>query len=161
MKILILSIAVVLLRQFAFAQCEIKSSYRSDGTTVQYFNAVPVGSGKNYDLGLSILFNGEAYFLNTTIRYFSSPKELVGALKIELENGNSLELDIYTSQIAQNKSDQVGLSLFYLTEQDILKLKVSDIKTIVFKESSNILQGVRVERNKTVLRSQIHCLQKQ
>ena len=110
-----------------YSQCKVKTNYRSDGIIVRYQNAEMIGSGKNYQLGLSVMTNGKNYFLCTTIRYFSSPTKTIGTLKIALKNNHSFELKLYTCELTKDRDEHLALGVFYLTESDVAQLKQAKI----------------------------------
>lgn len=140
-------------------QCNVKINNRPDGIVVKYMNPELVGKGTNCELGLSIQTTGEDYFLTTTVRYFGNPQKLIGNLKIQLSNSQSLELKLYTSELATMKNEQIGVTIFYLKEQEVQKLKNGTIKTVVFQESTNKYQIVTLNQNFDVAQRHINCLQ--
>ena len=158
-KIILVTILAFLCLQKNYSQCNIKINNRSDGTTVRYLNPELVGIGTNCQLGLSIQTNGIDYFLTTTVRYFSPYKKIIGSLKIQLSNNNSLDIPLYTSELATIKNEDVALSIFTLSEADVINMKKANIKTIIFKEDDDNNQIIIVDRNYDVLKRHIKCLQ--
>lgn len=140
--------------------CNIKTVNRIDGTIVRYLNPELVGTGNNCELGLSIQTNGLDYFLSASIRYFTQAKKITGSLKIKLTNEQSLELPIYTSEFATMQNERLGLSIFYLNNSDIGKLKNSTIKTVAFQETGGIYQIIQLNQNYDVAMRHLNCLGK-
>ena len=140
--------------------CNIKTVNRNDGTTVRYLNPELIGTGNKCELGLSIQTNGLNYFMSVTVRYFTQAYKITGSLKIKLANEQSLELPIYTSELANMQNENVSLSIFYLNSNDIVKLKNSTIKTVAFQESSQIYQLILLNQNSDVAMRHLNCLGK-
>lgn len=140
-------------------QCNVISNNRPDGVVVKYMNPELVGKGTNCELGLSIQTTGTDFFFATTVRYFGNPQKLIGNLKIQLSNSQSLELKLYRSELATMRNEQIGIGIFYLKEQDVQKLKKGTIRTVVFQESTDKYQIVTLNQNFDVAQRHIRCLQ--
>jgi hypothetical protein len=140
--------------------CNTKKVTRQDGTTIRYLNPELVGKGQNCELGLSFQTNGVNYFLASTVRYISTARKIIGSLKIQLSNGQALELNLYTSEIAVMQNEQVGLSVFYLTDADINKLLNSKLKTIIFQEYNGLYQIINLNQNFDIAQRHLNCLSK-
>lgn len=159
MKYLFVIVLISLINSFGFAQCNVKTNNRPDGVVVKYLNPELVGKGTDCELGLSIQTTGEDFFLTTTVRYFGNPQKLIGTLKIQLSNSQSLELKLYTSELATMRKEQIGIGIFYLKDQEVQKLKSGTIKTVVFQESTNKYQIVTLNQNYDVAQRHLNCLQ--
>lgn len=158
MKFLIIFLIVSLSNFLTYSQCNIKTNKRSDGTTIRYLNPVPIGTGTKCEVGISIQTNGEDYFLNTVVRYFSTPSETIGTLKIQLANGQSLVLELYTSELATMNSENISVNIYYLSDDDITKLSKYLIVTLVFTETTGMNQIIRSATNSNAAMKQINCL---
>jgi hypothetical protein len=84
---------------------------------------------------------------------------MIGDLKIQLSNNQALVLKLYSSELAAVKNVQVGLSIFYLTTDDVQKLKNATIKTVVFQEIDKKYQIVTLNQNFDVAQRHLRCLQ--
>ena len=157
-KALILVFSFVSLE--GFAQCNVKTNNRSDGVTVRYLNPEFVGSGAGCELGVSISTNGTDYFFNTAVRYASTSIKSIGMLMIGLDNNQSLNLKLYTCEMASVKNSEMALGVYLLSKTDIETLKKSPIGKIIFKESSGRNQIVILSKNYDVALRQIKCLDK-
>lgn len=142
-----------------FSQCNIKTIHRPDGVTVRYLNPVLLGSGTNCELGGSISENGVQYVFNTTVRYFGTSKKTKGTLMVRLDNNVSLELKMFTNELATVKNEEVSLSVFLLTKNDVAQLKKAKIITIVFKEADGKNQIIMINNNSDFASRQIKCLE--
>ena len=141
-----------------YSQCDVKKNYRPDGVVVKYLNPELVGEGTNCKLGLSIQTNGSEFFFSTTVRYLNNSQKSIGNIKIQLSNSQSIALELFTSELATMKGSKVGLSIYMITEQDLIKLANSTIKTVVFKESNGINQIIELSQNFDVAQRHIKCL---
>lgn len=139
--------------------CNVKTINRPDGVVVRYLNPELVGKGNTCEFGLSVQTNGDSFFLTTTARYFGASKKMIGDLKIQLSNDQALVLKLYSSELATAKNVQVGLSIFYLTTDDVQKLKNATIKTVVFQEIDKKYQIVTLNQNFDVAQRHLRCLQ--
>ena len=142
------------------SQCDIKTTNRPDGTIVKYLNPELAGTGPNLELGLSVSSNGEAYFINATIRYLSQAKKQVGSLKIQLQNNDALVLNLYNSELASVKGSNVSIGVYFATDEDIIKLKRNTLVRIVFTEVDGMNQIVTINIDNSLLIRQINCLEK-
>lgn len=158
MKAFTVILILLLFGSFSYGQCNININSRADGVVVRYINPELVGIGNQCELGLSVQTNGSEYYLSTTVRYKGKPQKQTGDLKIQLSNNQSLQLKIFTSQLAVMRDQQVSLGVFYLSNSDVHKLKNSSIRTVVFKEFSGNNQIIILSQNKEVAKRHINCL---
>jgi hypothetical protein len=140
--------------------CNIQTVNRLDGTTVRYLKPELVGVGSNCELGLGIQTNGSEYFLITYVRYFDQSKRIIGNLRIKLANEQTLELTLYSSELATMKNEMLGMSIFTLADSDIPKLTNSSIKLVVFRETGNIDQIIQLNQNFDAAKRQLKCFGK-
>lgn len=159
MKKLVLLLFVLLTSfNLAISQCNVKTNNRSDGVVVKYFNPEFVGDGNNCELGVSLSSNGKDYFFNTTVLFVGNPKKIIGDLMVELDNEQSLNLELFNSELAQIKKIEASASVFFLSSSDVSKLKNSTIKKIIFKTSDNINQIILLSKNQDIASRQLKCL---
>jgi len=142
------------------APCNIKTINRSDGTIVQYFNPEFVGKGSNFELGMAAQSNGENYFLSTTVLYLNTAKKVIGKLQLHLSGNQALSLSLSRTEIASVNNENVGIGMYYLTNDDILKLKKYDLLKVVFQEADGKFQIVVLNDNQKIIQRQITCLTK-
>jgi len=158
-KILLIGIFTIITELFSFSQCNVKTNRRPDGITVKYLNPELVGKGTGCELGLSVSSNGSDIYLNTTVRYFTPPKKQINDLKIQFTNGESLVLNLYTSELATMQGENVSLGVYLTTSYDISKLKILKIKRIIFTESAGVNQIVTLTQNSDLIARHIRCLE--
>ncbi len=140
--------------------CEIKKVNRLDGAVISYIAPELVGIGSNCELGLGIQSNGEEYFLIAYVRYFNQAKKTIGNLRIKLSNDQSLELELYRSELANLQNEKLASNIFIIRDQDINQLISSNLKVVVFKEDTGIDQVIIPNQNYDVIRRQLKCFKK-
>lgn len=150
---------MVIILYSGFSQCVVKTINRPDGVVVKYLNPEPVGSGTNCELGLSVSFNGERYCINTTVRYFSWSVKQIGSLKVQLQNNDALVLELFNSELATVKGENVSIGVYLATENDIKKLLTYKVTRVVFTEANGVNQIVTINKGNDLLMSQIHCIE--
>lgn len=159
MRITVLSIIIGFLsHSIGYSQCNIKTINRPDGITVKYINPEQVGSGTNCELGLSVSSNGEAYFINSTVRYFSQAKKQSGSLKIQLQNNDAVDLTLYNTELASVSGNNVSIGVYLTTDKDINSLKSGPIQKVIFTESDGMNVIINVKMNNYVIINQLACL---
>ncbi len=121
-------------------------------------NPQMVGKGAGCELGVSISTNGSDYYFNTTVLYFGTPVKSTGTLMIELSNNQSLNLTLYSSELATIENSEISVNVFLLSKTDIQKLKNTIIKKIIFKEEGGKNQIVILSKNFDVASRHIICL---
>jgi hypothetical protein len=136
----------------------VKINHRADGVTIKYFEPVLVGKGTDCELGTCITTNESVYFFNTTVLYSNISKKSKGTLMIELDNNNSLNLKLFTSELAKIKNRDVSVNVYYLEESDVKKLRIANIKKIVFKDADNKYNMIFVSSNPDFASKQLKCL---
>lgn len=146
--------------QSSIGPCNIKTINRSDGTTVHYFNPEFIGKGSNFELGIAAQSNGENYFLSTTVRYLYTAKKVIGKLQLHLSGNQALSLNLYRTEITSVNNENVGIGMYNLTSDDILKLKKYDLLKVVFQEADGKFQIVILNDNQKIVQRQITCLTK-
>lgn len=143
------------------SQCKVQTTNRSDGYTVKYLRPELVGSGNKCELGLSIQTIGNLCTINAVVRYIkANPKKLKGDLKIKLVDDNSIEPKLISTEFATQNNEQLTLGVYSLSNTDIIKLKKSPIKIIVFQEEEGLNQIVLISVNADVAQRHIKCLTK-
>lgn len=157
MKALLILPCLIIISNSNFAQCNIKVNKRPDGITIRYMNPEMVGKGRNCELGFSVSTNGEDYLLNATVLYFSNVKKIKNELVIALSNNKSLNLELFSNELAVMNNNQVSLALYILTKEQIQELKTSSINNIIFQEIDGVYQVIKPQ-NQMVVSKQLKCL---
>ena len=154
-----LIIALFLMSNHGYSQCNVQTSKGSNGGTFKYLNSEVVGNGVGCELGVSISTNGPNYFFNTNVKYVKKAVKSGGTLIIALKNNQSLSLKLYNCQVANTKKPEIVMGVYSLTQPDIEKLKKSPIEKIVYEEVGGNNQSISLSKNFDVALRQIKCLE--
>lgn len=157
--LLIFGIIPIIFEITCTAQCNVKTTHRPDGVTVRYLNPDLVGKGTGCELGLSVSTDGSDFYINTTIRYFVSPKKQINNLKIQFYNDESAVLNLYTSELATMQGENVSLGVYLTTPNDLIRLKSLKIKRIIFTESNGVNQIITLSQNNDLIIKHLKCLE--
>jgi len=157
--LLIFGIIPIIFEITCTAQCNVRTTRRPDGVTIRYLNPELVGNGTGCELGLSISTNGSDFYINTTVRYFVSPKKQINNLKIQFYNDDSAILNLYTSELATMQGENVSLGVYLTTNYDLIKLKSLKIKRIIFTESNGVNQIITLSQNNDLIIRHLKCLE--
>ncbi len=155
-KFLFLLLSIITIK--VYSQCNVVTTMRSDGVNVKYLNPEMVGKGTGCELGVSISTNGMDYFFNTAVLYFSRSVKSIGSLMIELSSNHSLNLSIYTSELATIENYEVSVNVYFLSNSDVEKLKKATIKKIILKEAGGKYQIIILSKNLDVALRHLNCL---
>ena len=154
-----LIIALFLMSNHGYSQCNVQTSKSSNGGTFKYLNSEVVGSGVGCELGVSISTNGPNYFFNTSVKYVKKAVKPGGTLIIALKNNQSLSLKLYNCQVANTKKPEIVMGVYSLTQPDIEKLKKSPIEKIVYEEVGGNNQSITLSKNFDVALRHFKCLE--
>ncbi len=158
MKNITLILSLVLFITNGYSQCQVKTIHRSDSVTVKYLNPEMVGKGTGCELGVSISSTDTLYTFNTTVLYYGAALKSIGTLMIQLSDNNSLNLTLHTSQLATMNNQNVSIAVYYLSKQDVEKLKKTTIKRIIFKNATGTNNIITVTKNSNVASRHIKCI---
>jgi len=157
LKRLIIILCSFIFTPYGYAQCNIQSNYRPDGTEVRYLRPEMVAANEKLEVGFSVQTNGASYYLATIIRYLSTAYA-PGDLTISNELNQTSVLKLFRSEKTYLKGSDVYLAIYILSKQDIKRLTSSNLKYVMFKTSDNILNSLKASKNTDVIISQYKCL---
>ena len=115
----------------SFGQCYIKSTDQSDGHITYYLDPELVSQTAEIGIALSVQMVGDNYYLAITYQFAKQAVPLEEKVALELQNGYTLELEMYTMQVANAQGVELTLAVFYLLPEQIdffTKSKLSKIK---------------------------------
>lgn len=158
MKNTILILAFISFTYSSLAQCNCENINRDDNTTVTQCNPLQVSSNNNTQIGLSISTNQIDFYLGVMIRFKDNSKKVNSSITIRLEDNNMFSLELINSTLGNIANTNVCASVFLLTDIQIEMLKKSNIKTIAFTFTDNILQMYSATSNADILKNQLNCI---
>lgn len=158
MKNILLIIAGLLTTLGAIAQCNCEKIKRDDGTTVTQCPPKQVSADNSTEIGLSIASNGTSNFLALSIRFKETAKNVTGKITIRLADNNMFSMELVNSTLSYIGNSQVTNAVFTLTTSNQELLKKSDIKTVSFNLTDNLLHTYNLTMNADLVKKQINCL---
>jgi len=139
--------------------CDCQNIHRDDGTEITQCLSLPVASDSTLEFGLAIASNGQDKFITTTIRFFGNAKEITGNLSIRLKDNNLITFELVNKGLAYIGQNQVSQAVFALNENQIKKLKSSELLMISLK-LDKLIQTLECNENISILKEQLSCLTK-
>ena len=158
MKYLTFVFAILFSSNQLFAQCNCEKINRDDGTIVTQCMPLPISSDNNTQIGLSIASNGTNNFLSLTIRFKETAINVTSKITIRLSDNNMFSLELVNSALSYIGNSQVANAIFLLTDLNEALLKKSNIKTISFTLTDNLLHTYTVNMNGDIAKNQLTCL---
>lgn len=142
------------------SRCNCNLINRSDGMQIKTCDPLPVSSDNKIQIALSLMSNSSVVYGTIAIRFLDNKiSDFKGGIDVILENGDHISHP-YTSQQRTIIGDsEVQLAIFELSENDLLKMKISEISVISFKLSDNITRTFEAHTNKNVFIKHLDCLQ--
>lgn len=139
--------------------CDCQNIHRDDGTEITQCLSLPVASDSTLEFGLAIASNGQDKFITTTIRFFGNAKEITGNLSIRLKDNSLITFELVNKGLAYIGQNQVSQAVFALNENQIKKLKSSELLTISLK-LDKLIHTLECSENISILKEQLSCLTK-
>jgi len=137
--------------------CDCQNIHRDDGTEITQCLSLPVARDSTLEFGLAIASNEQNKFITTTIRFFGNVKEINGNLSIRLKDNNLISFELVNKGLAYIGNNQVSQAVFALNENQIKKLKSSELLTISLK-LDRLTHTLECVENVTILKEQLTCL---
>lgn len=157
---LLLIIVLIGLTVNVSAQCYIKSTDQSAGHVTYYLDPELVAQTQDMGIALSVQMVGNNYYLAVTYQFASTAVPLEEKVAIELKNGYTLELEMYTMQVANASGVELTLAVFNMTDDQMKYFTQSDLAAIHFRTQKGVEKNVPVTNNPAMLRRQLKCFGK-
>lgn len=158
-KIIFCLSAIILTTNWAFSQCNTKTTHRPDGVTMEYFNPKPVIRKDSYEVGTAIYKNKSTgdLTLNISVLFKSeTPQKFTGKAIIQTDSEEGLKLSPVVSRLMKMNGSNVALGLFLITKRDYEILKNNSLKSVFFHLEGD-LTGNTVTENESILENQLDC----
>lgn len=146
--------------QSASAQCYIKSTDQSAGYITYYLDAEIVAENKDVGIALSVQMIGNNYYLALTYRFINKAVPLEEKVGLELANGYTLELDMYTMQVGNAGGVELTMAVYNINPDLFNYFTSSDLKAIHSKTQTGTSLDVPVTNNQNALKRQLKCFGK-
>lgn len=137
--------------------CDCQKIHRDDGTKITQCISLPVVSNSNLEFGMAIASNELNYFITTTIRFAENAKEINGNLSIRLKDNNLMSFELVNKELAYIGNSEVSQAVFSLDDDDINKLKSSELLTVSL-QLNKLISSWECNANTSILKEQLICL---
>jgi hypothetical protein len=159
MKKLFLLVTILVFANSVHGQCNCEKIKRDDGATITQCKALQVSADNSTEIGISFASNGTSNFIAITIRFLKGQvKDVTSKITIRLDDNNMFSLDLVKSGLSYIGNSQVTNAVFKLTTTNISLMKKSNVKTVSFKLTDNLLHTYQVSMNSDVAKKQLNCL---
>lgn len=137
------------------AQCLIKQNEKQSGYITYYLDPELVAQTESMGIAMSVQMVAEKYFLSVTYQFAKSKAEPVEEkLAVNLKNGYSLELEMYSMDVVNAAGVELCIGIFKLEDAQIKYFKESPLVSIDFrlKSSDKKIQIPITESNNILIR---------
>jgi len=142
----------------AYAQCNCETINRDDGVTIRTCEPVPIGGDQTLEFAISMITNGNDYFLSLNIIFDSTPQKATGNLMIRFSDNNMLNFTAVNSQMAFIGGREMAQSIYLIDDFVIDNLKQKDIYTVSFRLEDQTLRTYEAHDNKDIIKRHLRCL---
>ena len=143
-----------------FGQCYIKSTDQSAGYITYYLDSETIAENSDAGITLSVQMVGNNYYLALSYRFINKAEPLEEKVALELQNGYTLELDMYTMQVGNSNGMELVLAVYNLNPDLFNYFTSSDLKAVRFKTQTGTSFDVPVTKNHNALKRQLKCFGK-
>lgn len=157
---LIVILFVLLIQNVSVAQCYIKSTDQSGGNVTYYIDPELVAQTESIGIAISVQMVGGSYYLAVMYQFVDKAQPLEEKVAIELQNGYTLELDMYTMQGGDAGGVAITAAVFNMNDEQIDFFTKSELKAIHFKTQAGVKHDVMVTSNNKMLIRQLKCFGK-
>jgi hypothetical protein len=144
----------------SYGQCYIKSTDQTDGHITYYLDPELVSQTSDMGIALSVQRVGENYYLAITFQFAKQAVPLEEKVALDLENGYSLELEMYTMQVANASGVELTMAVYYLLPEQIEFFTKSKLSAIKFNSQSGQSYNFPITSSNEVLVRQLKCFGK-
>ena len=144
----------------SFGQCNIKSTDQSDGHITYYLDPELVAQTSDMGIAFSVQMVEDNYYLAITFQFAKLAVPLEEKVAIELQNGYTLELEMYTMQVANASGVELTLAVYNLFPDQIDFFTKSKLKAIHFKSLTAKQFDLNITSNHEVFMRHLKCFGK-
>lgn len=158
------SILTLLLITFSFvagAQCMIKQNDSNSGYITYYIDPELVAQTNDMGIAMSVQMVGDKHYLAITYQFAGKAEPVEEKVAITLKSGYTIELDMYTMEVANAAGVELCMAVFHLEETQVKYLKSSPMVSLDFSlQKSQVKKHIEVSENANVLIRQLKCFGK-
>lgn len=140
------------------AQCNCETINRFDGVVITSCEPAPVGGDQLLEFAISMITNGNDYFLSLNIIFDSPPQKASGNLMIRFEDNDMLNFTAVNSQMAFIGGREMAQSIYMIDDFVLNKLKQQNIYTVSFRLEDQTLRTFQAQDNIDIIKRHLRCL---
>lgn len=141
-----------------YAQCNCETINRFDGVVITTCEPAPVGGDQYLEFAISMISNGNDYFLSLNIIFDSPPQKASGNLMIRFTDNNLLNFTAVNSQMAFIGGREVAQSIYMIDDFVLDTLRDQNIYTVSFRLEDQTLRTYEAQDNKDIIKRHLRCL---
>jgi hypothetical protein len=142
----------------SYAQCNCETINRDDGTTITTCKPAPIGGDQTLEFAISMITNGNDYFISLNILFDIPPQKATGNLMIRFTDNNMLTFTAVNSQMAFIGGRELAQSIYLVDDFVLENLKQQDLYTVSFRLEDQILRTYEAQDNKDIIKRHLRCL---
>ena len=143
-----------------YGQCYIKSTDANSDHITYYIDPELVAQTAEMGIAFSVQMIGENYYLAITYQFADKAVPLEEKVGIELKNGYTLELEMYTMQVANASGVELTLAVFNLRPEHMEYFTKSELEAVHFSTMEGKKNKLSVTTNNGMLMRQLKCFGK-
>lgn len=151
---------ILSLNNYSRAQCYIKSTAQDGGNVTYYLDPELIAQTESIGIAMSVQMVGGSYYLAVMYQFADKAQPLEEKVAIELQNGFTLELDMYTMQGGDAGGVSITAAVFNMNDEQINYFTKSELKAIHFRTQAGEKHDVMVTSNHKMLVRQLKCFGK-
>lgn len=140
------------------AQCNCETINRDDGVTITTCEPAPIGGDQTLEFAISMITNGNDYFISLNILFDTPPQKATGNLMIRFTDNNMLNFTAVNSQMAFIGGRELAQSIYLVDDFVLENLKQKDIYTVSFRLEDQTLRTYEARDNKGIIKRHLQCL---
>ena len=156
----ILLIGLMLISFGSMSQCYIKSTNQSQGHVTYYLDPELVSQSDEMGTALSVQMVANKYYLAVTYQFANQEQPVEEKIALSLQNGYTLELDMYTMEVGSAGGVELCMAVFFLESEQMNYFKNSMLAEIVMRTQDGVKHTLPVTSNKDVLIRQLKCFKR-
>lgn len=142
------------------AQCFIKSTEQGQGYVTYYMDPELIAQSNEFGIALSVQMVGDKHYLALTYQFAKKAQPVEEKVGLELLNGYTLELSMYTMEVGSAGGVELCMAVFFIEEEQIPYFKASNLKMVHFRTQDNAKHELTVSSNADALKRQLICFRK-
>lgn len=141
-----------------YAQCNCETINRDDGMNITTCEPAPVGGDQTLEFAISMITNGNDYYISLNILFDIPPQKTTGNLMIRFDDNRMMNFTSVNSQLSFIGGRELAQSIYRVDDFILDNLKHHDIYTISFRLEDQTLRTYEVQNNKDIIKRHLNCL---